>query len=88
VATIIVCDMSTLVDADAATVDALARLQLRARRHGYRIRLCDASPQLLELLGFMGLDDVLLGVEPSGQAEERENGVGVEEERQLDDPTA
>jgi ABC-type transporter Mla MlaB component len=47
------------VAADAVAVDALARLQLAARRHGCRVRLCNATPELLELLAFMGLRDVL-----------------------------
>ena len=47
------------VEPDAVTVDALARLQLAARRHGCRVRLRDASPELLELVAFMGLRDVL-----------------------------
>ena len=52
------CDVDG-VDPDAVTVEALARLQLAARRHGCRVRLRGASPELLELLGFMGLGDVL-----------------------------
>jgi ABC-type transporter Mla MlaB component len=52
------CDVGT-VDVDAVTVDALARLQLAARRHGCRVRLRNASGELLELVAFMGLDDVL-----------------------------
>ena len=44
----------------AITVDALARLQLAARRLGLEIRLQNASPQLLELVEFMGLADVLV----------------------------
>jgi hypothetical protein len=47
------------VDADAVTVDALARLQLAARRHGCRVRLRRASRELGELVAFMGLEDVL-----------------------------
>jgi ABC-type transporter Mla MlaB component len=47
------------VEPDAVTVDALARLQLAARRHGCRVRLCGASDELLELVAFMGLEDVL-----------------------------
>ena len=43
------------VDADAVTVDALARLQLAARRHGCQVRLRNASSELLELVAFMGL---------------------------------
>ena len=52
------CDVSG-VEPDAVTADALARLQLAARRHGSRVRLRNASAELLELLGFMGLSDVL-----------------------------
>jgi len=44
---------------DAVTVDALARLQLAAHRHGCQVRLVDASAELLELVAFMGLRDVL-----------------------------
>ena len=47
------------VDCDAVTVDALARLQLAARRSGCQVRLRGASGELLELVEFMGLTDVL-----------------------------
>jgi len=47
------------VKADAVTVDALARLQLAGRRHGCQVRLRGGSDQLRELVGFMGLADVL-----------------------------
>jgi len=47
------------VAADAVTVDALARLQLGARRHGCQVRLRCASPELRELVAFMGLRDLL-----------------------------
>jgi ABC-type transporter Mla MlaB component len=52
------CDV-TSVDVDAVTVDALARLQLAAQRRGCRVRLCNASAELRELVAFMGLADVL-----------------------------
>ena len=52
------CDVSG-VDADAVTADALARLQLAARRHGCEVRLRNAPRGLLDLLAFMGLRDVL-----------------------------
>jgi ABC-type transporter Mla MlaB component len=48
------------VEPDAVTVDALARLQLGARRTGCRVRLRHASAELSELVRFMGLSDVLL----------------------------
>jgi ABC-type transporter Mla MlaB component len=54
------CDVDG-VEADAVTVDALARLQLAARRQGCRIELRNASRDLLELVAFMGLRDVLTG---------------------------
>jgi len=52
------CDVRG-VDVDAVTVDALARLQLAARRTGCTVRLANASGELLELVDFMGLRDVL-----------------------------
>jgi ABC-type transporter Mla MlaB component len=55
---VVLCDV-TGVEPDAVAVDALARLQLAARRHGYQVRLRNASGGLLELIAFMGLRDVL-----------------------------
>jgi hypothetical protein len=81
----LVCDLSALGGADVETIDLLARLQLAARRHGRTLRFLHASPALSELIAFVGLEAVL-PVEPGRQAEEREDPVGVEEERQLDDP--
>ena len=52
------CDVRG-VEPDAVTVDALARLQLGARRHGCQVRLRGASSELLDLVAFMGLSDVL-----------------------------
>ena len=69
---------------EVVTVDALARLQLGARRSGVELRLHHASRELLELLAFVGLREVLR-LEPGGQPEEREERLGVEEERELDD---
>jgi hypothetical protein len=68
-----------------ATVDALARVQLVARRLGYDLRLERAPHELVELIELVGLADVLR-VEPERQAEEREDRLGVEEEGELDDP--
>jgi ABC-type transporter Mla MlaB component len=53
-----ICDVRG-VEADAVTVDALARLQLGARHHGCRVHLQGASAELLELVAFLGLEDVL-----------------------------
>jgi ABC-type transporter Mla MlaB component len=57
-ADIALCDVGS-VETDAVTVDALARLQLAARRYGCRVRLCGASKELRDLVAFMGLTDVL-----------------------------
>jgi ABC-type transporter Mla MlaB component len=59
-APVVLCDVGS-VPADAVTVDALARLQLAASRSGCRIHLRNASPQLLELVEFMALSEVLPG---------------------------
>ena len=80
----IICDVGALAP-DALSIDALARLQLTAKRNGVR-PAADATPraELAELLAFAGLAGVL-GLEASRQAEEREQRLGVEEERDLDD---
>jgi hypothetical protein len=70
-----------------ATVDALARLRLNARRLGLEVVIRSPSPELHELIGFLGLAGAL-GVEPLGQAEEREERLRVEEEAELGDPPA
>ena len=54
------CDVAG-VGSDAVVVDALARLQLAAGRLGCRITLDHASPELRELVGLLGLEDVLAG---------------------------
>jgi ABC-type transporter Mla MlaB component len=54
----VLCDVRG-VNTDVVTVDALARLQVAARRHGCRVRLRNASDELRELVAFMGLADVL-----------------------------
>jgi ABC-type transporter Mla MlaB component len=53
-----VCDVEGVAP-DAVTVDALARLQLAARRRGCQVRLRRASDELRRLVAFMGLTDVL-----------------------------
>ncbi len=63
------------------TVDALARMRLAGKRLGFAVRLTPTE-ELLELLELVGLVDVLW------QPEEREESLGVEEERQLRDPPA
>jgi len=74
--------------ADLGIVDALARLQLVARRSGYEIAVTNVPCDLLELIDLAGLRDVLGVVEPLRQPEEREERLGVEEERELPDAAA
>lgn len=90
---LVVCDVGAVVHADVCTVGALAGLQLTARRLGRQVRLRHASPELQELLAFLGLSDVLplgpalrLG-RPGGQTEERKQRRGVEEGGEPDDST-
>jgi ABC-type transporter Mla MlaB component len=92
-AEVVVCDVGALVDPDAVTVDALARLQLTARRLGRRVRLRHASAELRELLAFVGLDEVVpfqrrLRLGLKRQTEEREQARGVEERVGTDDLTS
>lgn len=89
--TMLLCDLARLADVDMATIDALARLALRARRLGCAVSLRDASPELVALLAFAGLGDVLpcdpsSRVEVTGQPEQREEPLGVQEERDPADP--
>jgi ABC-type transporter Mla MlaB component len=89
-AVVVDCDVAG-VDADAVTVDALARLQLAAMRRGCAVRLQNASERLLELVGLMGLTHVLsartraLPGELEREPEAWEQRGSVEEEGELDD---
>ncbi len=83
----ILCDLSALGDADVQVIDLLARLELAARRHGRTLRLRNASPALIGLIAFLGLESTLR-LEAGRETKEGEGPVGVEEERQLDDPAA
>ncbi|HSK25077.1 MAG TPA: STAS domain-containing protein [Egicoccus sp.] len=64
-ADVAVLDLAALTTPDAATVDALARVLLTARRLGRDVRLRHASPRLVELLELFGLDEEL-PTEPEG----------------------
>jgi ABC-type transporter Mla MlaB component len=55
----LVCDVDA-VPVDAVAVEALARLQLGARRHGCRVLLANASKELGELVELVGLEEVLV----------------------------
>ena len=90
-ADLILCDVGAVVDPDVAAVEALARLRVATRRLGRRMHVQNASVDFEALLAFMGLGDVLpvrvdLRLEVVRQTEEREERLGVEEERELPDP--
>ena len=72
-------DAGAITGADETVLDALARLQLAARRIGVSIQLRNACRELVDLLNLVGLAGELLGVEMRGQPEEREQ-LGVDEE--------
>lgn len=78
-AEIVSCDVRAIAVPDAVAVDLLARLHLISKRLGRQLRLVAPQPCLLELIGLMGLSEVLV-VEPRGQPEEREEVLGIEEE--------
>jgi hypothetical protein len=81
----LVCDIGALADPDVGTVADLARLHVAANRLDLDVVLRNASDALIELIGFVGLAEVLR-VEPRRQTKEREERFCVEEERELDDP--
>jgi anti-anti-sigma regulatory factor len=56
---VVVCDLRTVTDPDMTVIDALARMQLTARRHGRALRLREACPALRDLLALAGLTEVL-----------------------------
>jgi ABC-type transporter Mla MlaB component len=55
---VVVCDVCG-VEPDAVAVEALAQLQLAARRRGCQVQLRAASSELLGLIAFLGLRDVV-----------------------------
>jgi ABC-type transporter Mla MlaB component len=88
---LVICDVRDVVHPDIGTVDALARLKLAAGRRGGDVRLRNACLRLRELLALVGLSEVLppqpgsgveeiQSVEAGGEAEDREQVLGVEEE--------
>ncbi len=88
----VICDVGALVNPDAVTVDALARLQLTARRCGTCVSLRNTHVQLRALLAFTGLAEVVSWgsgspLEAGGETEKGENALGVEEEADPGDPS-
>jgi hypothetical protein len=87
----VVCDVGGLIEPDAATVEALARLQLVALRLGRRVRFRSACGDLRDLLVLVGLGEVLpcgpgSALEAGRQSEEREQSLGIEEEADPGEP--
>ena len=55
----VICDVGAIAEPDGVTLDALARLQLAARRRGCRVVLRHASIDLLGLLDAAGLGAIV-----------------------------
>ena len=81
----ITADCRSVREPTAATIDQIARLKLVARRCNCELEVKNPSPELLELIGFVGLSGVLL-VEARRQTEQGKQPGGVEEEGELGDP--
>ena len=56
---VVICDAGAIIAPDAAAVDAVARLQLIAKRLGREMRLRHASDELQELIALAGLSEVV-----------------------------
>ena len=89
---LVICDVSDL-EPDLVAVEALARLQLTARRLGCGLRLRGPSRALEQMLAFCGLCDALpiegelRGIRwHGGQPEEREQPRRVQEGVEARDP--
>ncbi|MFH8464387.1 STAS domain-containing protein [Streptomyces sp. NPDC017991] len=80
-AAVVVCDVTDLGPPGLTTVDALARMQLAARRAGGRLRLRAPDPALRALLAL-----VALPFELERQPEQREPPLRVEEAVEPGDP--
>ncbi|MCX4234076.1 STAS domain-containing protein [Streptomyces sp. NPDC020707] len=78
---VVVLDVKDLGPPGLTTVDALARMQLTARRAGGRLRLRAPDPALRALLAL-----VALPFELEGQPEQREPPLRVEEAVEPGDP--
>ncbi|WP_371784821.1 STAS domain-containing protein [Streptosporangium subroseum] len=74
---VVVCDVAGVAHPDVVTVEALARLRLTARRHGWDLVVTGAGPDLLDLVHLFGLTDAL--IQTGRQSEEWKQAGGVEE---------
>ena len=66
---LITCDVEVRGVCDLAAIAALARLRLEADRLGCQLQGSGGSQQLVELIRFVGLDDVLLTPRPRGHGD-------------------
>jgi anti-anti-sigma regulatory factor len=82
----VILDCAQVDEADLSAIDCIARQVLDARRAGCECCLRDASDDLLQLIAFSGLDEVL-GVEVQGQPKQRKELRRIQEEGDLADPT-
>ena len=85
------CDVGAVADADVVAVEAIARMQLAARRLGGSVRFQRLSDEMVELLALVGLDNVLLADfdgtgELPGETEQGKQRGGIEERVDLADP--
>jgi ABC-type transporter Mla MlaB component len=85
---IVGCDVSRVTEPDEYALDALARLQLTARRLGATIHLHNANPALAAMIELAGLADVLI-IEPGepidAMGRAAPTGSGVEVGRQIEE---
>ena len=56
---VVTCDVTGAGRAEVVTAEALARLLLTARRHGWRLEITGAGPELRAVLSLLGLTGVL-----------------------------
>ncbi|MCX2185626.1 STAS domain-containing protein [Streptomyces sp. SKN60] len=56
---LVICEIGGLGRVGLGAVDALARLRLTARRCGHRLEFRGAGPELRDVLGLVGLGDLL-----------------------------
>ncbi|WP_160166009.1 STAS domain-containing protein [Actinoplanes sp. OR16] len=56
---VVICELTGPGRPGVATVEALLRLRLLAHRYGWQLRLQNPTPELVALLGLLGLAGVL-----------------------------
>ena len=84
------CDLGD-IGVNLGTVDTLCRMQLAALRSGGTLQLENVCGELLDLIDLVGLSDLLPGCrqlarEAKRKAEQGEEAVGLQEERDAGDP--